>query len=951
MATTDTHAEQAPKPASGPGYDGFISYSHAADGLLAPRLQAALQRFAKPWWKRRALRIFRDESSLSANPHLWESITDALDRSGWFVLLLSPDAAESTWVNQEVEYWVEHHDPQQIIPVLTQGSFEWVGDAFVSDAAPPALHSAFASEPRWVDLRFARTEDQLDLKNPQFLAAVADIASAVRGVPKEDLESEEVRQYRRTRQTAWAAGFGLLVLAIAAVIAALFALAQRNEAGQNADLARARELAASAIGLVDQDPELAILLTLEAIDQSPAGTEQPVEVINALWEAGAANRLIGTVDHGFGGETHVAVSSDGARLLVTSAEGATAQLYDAASLERLWAYTEDTSDSFSFVSIAPGGALAAVSIIDSESGFAFRQVEPDDLPNRIVILDTATGAAVTVLEYPDCRGVAHTAWSPDGRHMVVGSELEGCERGTGFGWIDIYESEAWDLIDTLGIEFDVTAAIPSFTDAGTLFAFTGEGPAFVFEAGTYQPLGTVGDELEAPTGFGDVSPDGTQVVFFTGQARYEVYDTETGELQDTLTPNEAFASQPVGLTFSDDGRYVIAATFGENITMWELETGEMAFRLPGGPASTTGYDGGGELLYTAHPDGTVRVWTLGTGAIGWTASGNLGATAWVNGNSFSVGATLGSAIAIDLRDETFRSAVRFFDTDTGVLLPDGGLANRSDLLTPALPDGRFAYQPEAGLWVAHDPVTGAEQELFGCVTQDRETCLETGEPYEYHEIYVSVGGAEVAAVSESGVWSLLNIESGSIVDEETHDAFWLVAAFTNEWILGLIDGEHLAVDRATGDVLWSSGPVDFRFQEMITAGSVTVVADQQGTIRIIEFDTWEDRVLDLGFGQIRGLAFGGDDRLLAVSDEDHVHIVDLDRDLVTQVVPFPHVSDIFWIDDTTIVVGTSDGVWATVSLDVDELIAASRAGVGRTLTAQECATYRIEGCPVGTEDG
>ena len=58
-------------------YDAFISYSHAADGLLAPRLQAGLQRFAKPWWKRRALRVFRDESSLSANPHLWSSITEA----------------------------------------------------------------------------------------------------------------------------------------------------------------------------------------------------------------------------------------------------------------------------------------------------------------------------------------------------------------------------------------------------------------------------------------------------------------------------------------------------------------------------------------------------------------------------------------------------------------------------------------------------------------------------------------------------------------------------------------------------------------------------------------------------------------------------------------------------------------------------------------------------------
>ena len=34
-------------------YDGFVSYSHAADDLLAPRLQAGLQRFATPWWKRR----------------------------------------------------------------------------------------------------------------------------------------------------------------------------------------------------------------------------------------------------------------------------------------------------------------------------------------------------------------------------------------------------------------------------------------------------------------------------------------------------------------------------------------------------------------------------------------------------------------------------------------------------------------------------------------------------------------------------------------------------------------------------------------------------------------------------------------------------------------------------------------------------------------------------------
>ena len=49
-------------------YDGFMSYSHAADDRLAPALQQGLQRLAKPWNSRRALRIFRDETGLSTNP-------------------------------------------------------------------------------------------------------------------------------------------------------------------------------------------------------------------------------------------------------------------------------------------------------------------------------------------------------------------------------------------------------------------------------------------------------------------------------------------------------------------------------------------------------------------------------------------------------------------------------------------------------------------------------------------------------------------------------------------------------------------------------------------------------------------------------------------------------------------------------------------------------------------
>ena len=38
-------------------YRGFISYSHAVDGELAPAVQLALHRFARPWYRLRAIRV------------------------------------------------------------------------------------------------------------------------------------------------------------------------------------------------------------------------------------------------------------------------------------------------------------------------------------------------------------------------------------------------------------------------------------------------------------------------------------------------------------------------------------------------------------------------------------------------------------------------------------------------------------------------------------------------------------------------------------------------------------------------------------------------------------------------------------------------------------------------------------------------------------------------------
>src|SRR3954468_24345168 len=117
--------DRRPSGATGDDYAAFISYSRAVDGKLAPALQAGLHGFARPWFRLRALRVFQDDASLSANPGLWSSIEQALQRSEFFILLASPQAADSPWVEREAAYWLQHKSPATFLIVLTDGTLAW----------------------------------------------------------------------------------------------------------------------------------------------------------------------------------------------------------------------------------------------------------------------------------------------------------------------------------------------------------------------------------------------------------------------------------------------------------------------------------------------------------------------------------------------------------------------------------------------------------------------------------------------------------------------------------------------------------------------------------------------------------------------------------------------------------------------------------------------------------
>ena len=342
-------------------YDGFISYSHAADGQLAPALQRGLQRFARPWYRVRALRIFRDETSLSASPHLWSSIQNAMDASRYFILLASPEAASSPWVTREVEHWRSTKPMENLVIGITHGVLVWdaaAGDFNwgISNVLPECMRASFDEEPRYIDLRWARNADDLTLSHPQFKDAVADFAALLHGKPKDEIASEEVREHRRTMRIARTGVIALVVLTALAATASVIAVAQRNIAvvQRNTALKRlrqseARQLAQRAgIYLQKDQPDKAALLAIEAYQLAPVyeARDSMLKVLEATQTARYLNPI-----------RHIAFSPTGQFLAFAGMDGAIT-LVDA-STGRPLRIVHDQSQVTSIAFSADGALLAA----------------------------------------------------------------------------------------------------------------------------------------------------------------------------------------------------------------------------------------------------------------------------------------------------------------------------------------------------------------------------------------------------------------------------------------------------------------------------------------------------------------------------------------------------------------------------------------------------------------
>ena len=223
-------------------YRAFISYSHR-DKKWAQWLHRKIEGFRTPQnlvgtegysgkVPASLSPVFKDREDLESSHDLSSRVNAALESSDHLIVICSPDAAKSQWVNQEIEYYKKLGRSELIHCIIVDGDPAKVEEA--ADPFPPALRDRYnaagyrvdgEAEPIAADIRKVADGKQL---------ALLKVLAGILGVGLDDLRRREAlrRQRRLLALTAVSLVItGLMVvLAISAVLAQKQAERKRNQA-------------------------------------------------------------------------------------------------------------------------------------------------------------------------------------------------------------------------------------------------------------------------------------------------------------------------------------------------------------------------------------------------------------------------------------------------------------------------------------------------------------------------------------------------------------------------------------------------------------------------------------------------------------------------------------------------------------------------------------------------
>ena len=534
-------------------YAAFLTYS-SKDAAFARRLHAALEGFHIPKTlghfdlagkPNRVYPVFRDREELAAGL-LGTELEAALRASNALIVVCSPNAVASPWVDTEVRYFLSLGRPERAFAIIAEGEPNASASGNPDQECFPA---ALREGPReWLAADARETKD--GFRNA-WLKVVAGLLSVNAGVLRD-----------RDRQRR-----GRVVLL---AIAGWFALAALIATGVGKlELSDAREaFTARAILLAERGERTSALpFALAGLGGDRPRAEAALETL------GGRLRLVAVLDAPQP-NAEMQLSSDG-KILVTRSGNYELALWNTTdgtkrvpmhTAERFW-FEEDglrivlySAPSLEIVDVGSGASLApreevwAARLGDSvfvSGGVAAAQIASDS----VRAWDVSVARPIATLESPGVRTPLFL--SASGRLLVTCNDAGSCS--------------VWDVRHQrkLAVLRSVYGDLAISATDDRIAAKSGYDTVTIWDATS----GAVVRKVSIP---GNVhspifSSDGTRLAVSSAGTRGQLLDSANGNL---IADLGAVEEKTNAMTFSDDGSRLTVIGQGSTGTLWDSKSGK-----------------------------------------------------------------------------------------------------------------------------------------------------------------------------------------------------------------------------------------------------------------------------------------------------------------------------------------------------------------------------------------